>query len=151
MTHQGCCSSRVGAALDNDVDPALAASWITEAQRERRGLGAQLGQQIPGEQLSSSQVKALVHALRDTLGALAAADPSDKADLCRELSVTLRYDPSGSVTVQAQPRGVTLRVGGSRGPENRPVLRGELGAGGVGVTRRRGTGGGLADNLARCR
>ncbi len=45
MTHQGCCSSRVGAALDHDVDPALAASWITEAQRERRGLAAQLGQQ----------------------------------------------------------------------------------------------------------
>ena len=66
--------------LDHDVDPALAASWITEAQRERRGLEAQLGQQIPGEQLSSSQVKALVGALRDIVSTLAAADPTDKAD-----------------------------------------------------------------------
>lgn len=98
--------------LDHDIDPALAASWITEAQRERRGLEAQLGQQIPGEQLSSNQVKALVDALRDIVGTLAAADPTDKADLYRELGVTLRYDPSGTVTVQAQPRGVTVRVGG---------------------------------------
>ncbi len=29
-----------------------------------------------------------------------------------ELGVTLRYDPSGTIAVQAQPRGVTVRVGG---------------------------------------
>jgi len=98
--------------LDHDVDPALAASWITEAQRKRRGLEAQVGEQIPGEQLSSSQVKALVQALREIVGTLAAAEPTDKADLYRELRVTLRYDTSGTVTVRAQPRGVTVRVGG---------------------------------------
>jgi len=98
--------------LDHDVDPAVAAAWITEAQRERQGLEAQLGEQVSGEQLSSSQVKALVGALRDIVGALAAADPTDKADLYRELGVTLRYDASGTVTVRAQPRGVDVRVGG---------------------------------------
>ncbi len=98
--------------LDHDVDPALAAAWITEAQRERQGLEAQLGEQVSGEQLSSSQVKALVGALRDIVSALAAADPTDKADLYRELGVTLRYDASGTVTVRAQPRGVKVRVGG---------------------------------------
>ena len=32
---------------DHDVDPALAAAWITEAQRERKGLELQLGENIP--------------------------------------------------------------------------------------------------------
>jgi site-specific DNA recombinase len=98
--------------LDNDVDPALVAAWITEAQRERRGIEAELSHEMPGKQLSVSQVKALVHALRDIVATLAAADPADKADLYRELGVSLRYDPSGAVTVQAQPRGVKVRVGG---------------------------------------
>jgi len=98
--------------LDHDVDPALAAAWITEAQRERKSLEAQLGENIPGEQLSSSQVKALVTGLRDIVAALAGAEPADKADLYKELGVTLRYDPSGTVAVKVQPRGVTVRVGG---------------------------------------
>ena len=88
------------------------AAWITEAQRERRGIEAELGHEMPGKQLSVSQVKALVHALGDIVATLAAADPADKADLYRELGVSLRYDPSGAVTVQAQPRGVKVRVGG---------------------------------------
>ena len=50
--------------------------------------------------------------LRDIVSTLAAADPSDKADLYRELGVTLRYDPSGTVAVKVQPREVTERVGG---------------------------------------
>jgi hypothetical protein len=66
----------------------------------------------PGEHLSPNQVKALLESLRDIVGTLAAADPADKADLYRELGVTLRYDPSGTVAVQAQPRGVSVRVGG---------------------------------------
>ena len=53
-----------------------------------------------------------MESLRDIVGTLAAADPADKADLYRELGVTLRYDPSGTIAVQAQPRGVTVRVGG---------------------------------------
>lgn len=96
--------------LDHDVDPALAAAWITEAQRERKGLESQLGENIPSEQLSSSQVKALVTGLRDIVAALAAADPADKADLYKELGVTLRYDTGGTVTVRARPRGVTVGV-----------------------------------------
>ena len=46
------------------------------------------------------------------VGMLADADPTEKADLYRELGVTLRYDPSGTIAVQAPPRGVTIRVGG---------------------------------------
>ena len=50
--------------------------------------------------------------LRDIVAALAGAEPADKADLYKELGVTLRYDPSGTVAVKVQPRGVTVRVGG---------------------------------------
>lgn len=98
--------------LDHDVDPALAASWISEAQRERRGLEAQLGQLRPGGQLTTNQVRALATKLGDIVAALADATPSDKADLYRELGVSLRYDPGGIVTVHAQPRGATVGVGG---------------------------------------
>lgn len=66
----------------------------------------------PGEHLSPNQAKALLESLRNIVGTLAAADPADKADLYRELGVTLRYDTSGTVTVRAQPRGAEVRVGG---------------------------------------
>ena len=48
----------VGGMAVDDVDPALAAPWITEAQRERRGPEAQLGQQVLREQLSSNRTAA---------------------------------------------------------------------------------------------
>lgn|GEM_PF-1040356 len=86
---------------------AFAERWVRTLRLE-----AQLGENIPGEQLSSSQVKALVTGLRDIVATLAGADPADKADLYRELGVSLRYDTSGTVTVRAQPRGVKVRVGG---------------------------------------
>jgi len=120
------CASRSTTRSSTTTSPSPPAG-ITEAQRERRGLEAELGQQVPGEQLSSNQVKALVHALRNIVDTLAAAEPADKADLYRELGVTLRYDPSGTVTVQAQPRGVTVRVGGATAPATTwPTLEGEL-------------------------
>jgi len=67
------------------------------------------------------QVKALVTGLHDIVAALAAADPTDKADLYKELGVTLRYDPSGTVAVKVQPRGATVRVGGGTRTLTRPT------------------------------
>ena len=110
------CDRRIGRyhqLLDYNTDPALVASWVAEAQRERTALETQLGEQIPGEKLTSAQVKALVQGFRDIVATLAKAAPADKADLYNELGVTLRYDTTGSVAVQLQPRGVTVRVGGA--------------------------------------
>ena len=90
----------------------LAAQWIAETQRERKALEQQLGQQIPGGELTAKEVKALVDALRDIVSVLAAAEPEDKSELYAQLGVSLSYDPAGSVTVKAEPRGVTVRVGG---------------------------------------
>lgn len=94
---------------------------ICVLQLERKGLESELDENIPGEQLRSSQVKALVTGLDDVVAALAAADPTDKADLYRKLGVTLRYDASGTVIVRAQPRGVKVRVGGGTGTLTPPT------------------------------
>lgn len=53
-----------------------------------------------------------IPSLRDIVEVLAAADPEDKSELYAQLGVSLSYDPTGTVTVQAHPRGVTVGVGG---------------------------------------
>ncbi len=99
--------------LDDEDSVTLAAQWIAETQRERRAIERQLGQHLPGGELTAREVKALVDALRDIVGVLAAADPEDKSELYAQLGVSLSYDPAGNVTVKAEPRGVTVRVGGA--------------------------------------
>jgi DNA invertase Pin-like site-specific DNA recombinase len=98
--------------LDDEDSVTLAAQWIAETQRERKALEQQLGQHIPGGELTTKEVKALVDALRDIVSVLGAADPGDKSELYAQLGVSLSYDPTGNVTVKAEPRGVTVRVGG---------------------------------------
>lgn len=67
---------------------------------------------MPGGELTADEVKALVTALKDIVSVLAQAEPADKAELYDQLGVRLRYEPSGSVSVQSEPRGVTVGVGG---------------------------------------
>lgn len=61
---------------------------------------------------TSSPPPALVDALRDIVSVLAAAEPEDKSELYTQLGISLSYDPTGNVTVKAEPRGVAVRVGG---------------------------------------
>lgn len=63
-------------------------------------------------QLARSQVKALVRALRDIVDVLADADPTAKAEVYNDLGLKLDYSPDGTVSVEARPRGVIVRVGG---------------------------------------
>jgi site-specific DNA recombinase len=98
--------------LDDGNTVTLAAQWIAETQRERTALERQLGRHIPGGELTAKEVQALVSALRDIVAVLADADSDDKADLYAKLGISLRYDPAGTVAVQAAPRGVTGGVGG---------------------------------------
>ena len=67
---------------------------------------------LEGGELTADEVKALVKALKDIVSVLAQAEPADKAELYDQLGVRLRYDPSGSVSVESEPRGVTVGVGG---------------------------------------
>jgi len=96
--------------LDTDDPVTVATEWIADTQREMKALERQ---HVPGCEFTPTQVKALVAAVRDIIEVLVVADPADKADLYRELGVTLRYDPAGMVSVQAHPRGVQVRVGGA--------------------------------------
>jgi site-specific DNA recombinase len=98
--------------LDEEDTVTLAAGWIAETQRERKSLERQLGNSVPGGELTSNEVQALVKALRDIVDVLATAEPADKAELYNELGISLRYDPTGSVAVMAEPRGVQVCVGG---------------------------------------
>src|SRR3954451_11320969 len=100
------------ALLDHEDAVTVAASWIADAQRERRNLERQLGQPVRGDQLTPEQVKALVKALKDIVGVLSDAEPKDKSELYDQLGISLAYDLDGTVTVESRPRGVQVRVGG---------------------------------------
>ncbi len=110
------------ALLDHDDAVTVAASWIAATQRERKNLERQLGQQVPGDQLTAEQVKALVTALKDIVTVLAEAQPADKSELYDQLGISLAYDPDGTVTVESQPRGLQVRVGGGTTPGTSWVL-----------------------------
>lgn len=98
--------------LDDEDSVTLAAQWIAETQRERMALERRLGEQLPRSELTAREVKELVNSLRDTVRVLAAADPEDRSELYAQLGVSLSYDPTGTVSVQAHPRGVAVGVGG---------------------------------------
>jgi len=100
------------ALLDHDDAVTVAAQWIADTQRERKALERQLGQHAPGGEMTPGQVRQLVKALRDIVDVLADAEPADKAELYDQLGVSLDYDPVGTASVQAHPRGVQVRVGG---------------------------------------
>ena len=51
-----------------------------------------LGQAVPGEQMTKEQVRALVLALHDIASVLATADPKLKAEVYAELGVSVSYD-----------------------------------------------------------
>lgn len=100
------------ALLDQEDAVTVAAEWIADTQRERKQLERQLGRHVPGDQLTSEQVKALVKALKDIVEVLADAEPADKAELYDQLGLSLSYEPDGTVAVESRPRGVQVCVGG---------------------------------------
>ena len=90
---------------------------MAQVHRERANLQAQLGHTIPGGKLTSSQVRALVDALRDIVTVLAEADPQDKADLYGELGVNLTYHPEGRVQSRCIRVGLTFVSEGGLQPQ----------------------------------
>lgn len=71
---KGCDNklARYRSLVDKGGDEAIATKWITETQKERRVLEAQLGQHIPGGTMTPEQVKALVTSLHDIVAVLPA-------------------------------------------------------------------------------
>jgi hypothetical protein len=120
------CDRRLGqyqAVLDEGAHAEEVARWIAQVHRERANLQAQLGHTILGGKLTSSQVRALIDALRDIVTVLAEADPQDRADLYRELVVSLTCHPEGPVSTELHPRGLRVRVGGLSAQDDHPAWR----------------------------
>jgi len=108
--------ARYQAVLDGDGDIVTVTKWIAETERRKNTAHAQLRSQRSDGELSADQIKQLVADLCDIVGVLRQAAPQQKAEIYRELGVSLRYDhTANSVTLHAQPRGVTVRVGGAKG------------------------------------
>ena len=99
--------------LDAGADPTTIATWMADVQRERRALELQLGQHVPGEELTTEQVRLLVAALKDIVQVLGSASRDDKAELYATLGIDLTFDHrSRQITAETRPRRLLVRVGG---------------------------------------
>jgi hypothetical protein len=91
---------------------AVVAGWMREVQGERLRAEHELGQTVPGDQLTKEQIRSFVLSLKDIASLLRAADPRLKAEVYAELGVRVTYDPhSRIVSVSAGPC-TKARVGG---------------------------------------
>jgi site-specific DNA recombinase len=94
------------AALDAGADPTVVTGWITEVQNRRRKIQEQLTplRPRPARPMTREQITTLVRQLGDITTALAEADPTDRAEVYRQLGLRLTYHPEQQkVRVQAQP------------------------------------------------
>ncbi|MGW3897681.1 hypothetical protein ACWD6L_21085 [Micromonospora profundi] len=94
---------RYRGALDAGADPAVVTGWIAQAQAERTRAEAEL-RAIAGStprRMSRAEITALVTALGDITTVLREADPSDKAEVYRQLGLRLNYQPE-TQTVRAE-------------------------------------------------
>jgi hypothetical protein len=104
--------ARYRAALEHDGDLTVVATWIADVERQRKSLERELGRKPTTRKLAKSEIKALVHELKDIVAVLADADPEDKRAIYDELGVNLTYHADGRVRVGAGGRVLGVRVGG---------------------------------------
>jgi site-specific DNA recombinase len=90
---------------------------MAEVQGERLRAEQELGESVPADKLTKSQIRALVMGLRDIAAVLGTADPKLKAEVYAELGVEVKYD--------LERRMVLASAGPARGQqsvsENRPA------------------------------
>ncbi|WP_083828278.1 MULTISPECIES: recombinase family protein [Protofrankia] len=111
--------TRYRAALDAGADPVIVTTWIAQTQADRAAAERQLREATTDSdrRMSRDEIAALVEALGDILTALTEADPADKTEVYRQLSLHLIYQPA-TQTVQAEVkinpryRGVMVGVRG---------------------------------------
>lgn len=108
------CDSRLAKyrqALDAGADAAVVATWMAEVQGERLRAEQELGESVPADKLTKSQIRALVLSLRDIAAVLRTADPKLKAEVYTELGVEVTYDSEHrKVLVSAGPTRVQQNV-----------------------------------------
>lgn len=99
--------TRHKAALEAGADPTVVTRWIAEVETERRSILAVLNRARPQQaqqHLTRQQISDLVTALGDIITVLREADPTDRAEVYRQIGLRLTYDPGKQkVRVQAQP------------------------------------------------
>ncbi len=99
------------AALEAGADPATVAGWMNNVQAERTAAQARLASTHTspqaGTRLTPEQIHQLVNTLGDLLTTLQQADPQDKAQVYRQLGLTLTYDHTNK-TVLAEANTVDL-------------------------------------------
>jgi hypothetical protein len=73
----------------------VATAWITETQDEHRSVEQLLttAQPEPRQRLTRDQISAFVHQAGELTTALADADPTDRAEVYRQLGLRLTYHP----------------------------------------------------------
>ena len=95
------------AALDAGADPAVVTTWITATENERRRIQQLLDatrQSKTHTRLTHDQIRALVQEVGDLTTALAEADPTDRAEVYRQLGLKFTYHlEDQKVRVRAQP------------------------------------------------
>jgi DNA invertase Pin-like site-specific DNA recombinase len=92
---------RYRAALDAGTDPILVQQWITQIQAERAVAEADLRQLTGRSAMTAEEINTLVETMSGIATVLRRADPTDKAEVYRELGIKLTYTP-GLRLIQAE-------------------------------------------------
>ncbi|MEU8419419.1 recombinase family protein [Micromonospora sp. NPDC048835] len=119
---------RYRAALDAGADPSVVSNWIAQTQAERTRAETELhaGNFDAPRRMTQAEIITLVEALGNIVTVLRDADPTDKAEVYRQLGLRLTYHPEAQ-TVHAETdlsahRGPMVRVRGATRPIAPPPM-----------------------------
>ncbi|MEV4824626.1 hypothetical protein [Micromonospora sp. NPDC049274] len=86
---------RYRAALDAGADPSTVSKWMDQTQAERIRAESELhgGTSAAPRQMTQAEITTLVQTLGNIVTVLRDADPTDKAEVCRQLGLRLTYHP----------------------------------------------------------
>ncbi len=102
---------RYRAALEAGTDPAVVQQWITQVQAEKAIAGADLRQLTGRRTMSPEEINTMVEALSGMTRILRSANPMDKAEIYRQLGLTLTYEPGlRLIKAEADPEGSCTKV-----------------------------------------
>ena len=95
----------------NSPDPVLVQQWITQVQAEKAVAEADL-RRITGRRImTADEINTLVEAMAGIAAILRRADPSDKAEVYRQLGIKLTYKPGlRLIQAEASPNGSCTKM-----------------------------------------
>ncbi len=85
--------SRYREALEAGTDPKLVAIWTAEVQARRAEAVAQNRQVTGQRRMTEKEIRSMIKPLGAISGVLAAAEPTAKAEVYRNLGLRLTYEP----------------------------------------------------------